>query len=78
MYIYVCVYLYMDNMYAHIYTVNEVGTSECVIRRVAPPGGTEVTVMGVDRLLQSMTSVEAGNKRELPALLYLYNGLYSI
>ena len=47
---------------------------------MAPPGGTEVAVMGVDRFLQSMTSVEAmaGSIRELPALLFLYNGLYSM
>ena len=49
-------------------------------RWVAPPGGTKVAMMGVDRLLQSMTGVgaRAGSRREHPASLYLYNGLYSI
>ena len=47
---------------------------------MAPPGGTEVDMTGVDRLLQSMTGGEAraGSRRELPALLYSYNGLGSI
>ena len=47
---------------------------------VAPPGGTEVDMMGIYRLLQSMTRVGArvGSRRELLALLYWYNGLYSI
>ena len=37
--------------------------------------------MGADRLLQSMTSAYiagSGSSKELPALLYSYNGLYSI
>ena len=49
-------------------------------RQVAPPSGTEVDIIGVDRLLQSMTAggARAGSRRELPVLLYLYNDLYSI
>ena len=48
--------------------------------RVAPPRGTEVDMMGVDRLLQSVTrgGGRAGSRWELPALLYSYNGLCRI
>ena len=61
-------------------TVSEVGTSACTYRCLVPPGGTQVDVMGIDRPLQSMTRVgaRAGSRRELLALLYSYNGLYSI
>ena len=48
---------------------------------VMSPGGTEVDMMRMDRLLQSKTEVGAmaGSRRELPALFYSYNnGLYSI
>ena len=49
-------------------------------RWVALPGGTEVDIMGVDRLLQSMTGGgdRGGSRKELLTLLYSYNGLYSI
>ena len=38
-------------------------------RRAVPPGGTEVDMMGIDRLLQSLTRVgaRAGSRRELLA-----------
>ena len=50
-------------MYSHIHTY------------IVPPGGTEVDMMRVDRLLQSMTRVgaRAESRKELPALLYSYN-----
>ena len=53
---------------------SERGGPKRIHRRVVPPGGTEVAVNGLNRLLQLMTSVEAraGIIRELPALLYLY------
>ena len=56
------------------------GEQQCIHIRVAPPYGTEVDIMGVDRLLQSMTGRgdRAGSRQKLPALLYPYNGLYSI
>ena len=58
----------------------ECGMDQRVHRQVAPPGGTEVDMMGIDSLLQSMTRVgaRAGSRWELPALLYSHNGLYSI
>ena len=31
------------------------GEQQCIHSRVAPPHGTEVNMMGVDRFLQSMT-----------------------
>ena len=53
---------------------------QCVHRQVVPESGTEIDMMGVDRLLQSMTGEggRAGIRWELPALLYSYNGLFSI
>ena len=35
--------------------MSEGGEQQCVHRQVAPSGGTEIGMMGVDRLLQSMT-----------------------
>ena len=35
--------------------MSEGGEQQCVRRQVAPPHGTEVDKMGMDRLLQSMT-----------------------
>ena len=63
----------------YILQFSEWGGDQQLRRWVAPPGGTEVDMMGMDRILQSMTRVgaSAGSRRELPALLYLYNGLYS-
>ena len=42
------------------------GEQQCIHRQVAPPHGTEVDMMGVDRLLQSMTGggVRAGEQME--------------
>ena len=56
------------------------GEQQCVHRQVALPHGTEVDMMGVDRLPQLMTAEgdRAGSRWKLPALLYSYNGLYSI
>ena len=55
----------------HIFrgTVSKVG-DQCMHRQVAPPGGTEVDVKGIDRLLQSITRVgaRAGSGWKLPAL----------
>ena len=52
-------------------TVREVGTSSCT----DIPGGTEVDMMEIDRLLQSMTrgGDRAGSRTELLTLLYSYN-----
>ena len=56
------------------------GEQQCIHRQVAPPHGTEVDMMGVDRLLLSMTGGgdRAGSRRKLLALLYSYNGLHGI
>ena len=71
------VYIYIYNVGG---TVSDGGEQQCVHRLMVPPGGTEVDIMGVDRLLQSMTGQgdRVRSRWELLALLYSYNGLYGI
>ena len=60
-------------------TLSEGGEQQCVYGQVAPPHGTEIDTMGVDRLLQSMTGgYRLGSRWKLPAFLYSYKGLHSI
>ena len=66
-------------IYIYIYiTVSEGGKQQCIHRRVTPPPGTEVDMMGVDRLLQSMTGVgdRAASGWRLLVLLHLYWSIY--
>ena len=60
--------------------MSEGGDQQCVQRQVAPPHRTEVGMMGVDRLLKSMTGRgdRVGSRWEIPALLYSNNDLYNI
>ena len=53
---------------------------QCKHRQVAPPHGTEVDMIGVERLLQSVTGGgdRAESRWKLLALLYSYNGLCNI
>ena len=56
------------------------GKQQCIHRQVAPPHGTDLDMMGVDRLLQLMPvgGDRAGSRWGLLTLLYLlylHNGL---
>ena len=56
------------------------GSSSAYTDRWRPPHGTEVDMMGGDRLLQLMTrgGDRDGNRWELVVLYYSDNGLYRI
>ena len=66
-------YLSFTNTYFRPYSLVGRGERQCVHRRVAPPHGTEIDKVGVERLMLSMTRGEdmSGEQMDASSLIVL-------